>query len=63
MDIDIVTTVAHSVHNMPQICLKMQIPLINCIVNNALESATVPRHTRTSVHWRHTTVSDNIAAG
>jgi len=49
-DIDTVTVVTHSVHYMPQTCLKMPTPLMNFPVNNALVSATVPRHTRTSLH-------------
>jgi len=44
INIDIVTTVAHSVHYMPRTCLKMPMQLINCNVNNA----TVPHHTRTT---------------
>jgi len=43
IDIDTVTVVAHGVYYMPQTCLKMPMPLINCTVNNALVSATVPR--------------------
>jgi len=39
----------YSVHYMPQTCFKMPTPLICCTVINALVSATVPRHRRTSV--------------
>jgi len=42
IDIDTVMIVAQSIHYMPQTCLKMQMPLINCTVSNALVSATVP---------------------
>jgi len=50
IDIDTVTTVAHGVHYMLQTCLKIPKTLINCPVNIALVSGTVPRHTHTSVH-------------
>jgi len=41
-DIVTVMPVAHCVHYMLQTCLKMPMLLINCTVNNALVSATVP---------------------
>jgi len=62
-EIDTVTTVAHNVHYMPQTRLKMPMPLIDCTVNNVLVSTTVPRHARTSVHWRYTTMADKLVAG
>jgi len=37
-------------------------PLINCTVNDALVSATMPRHTCTSFHWYYTTMT-KIATG
>jgi len=47
---DTVTTVAHSVHYLPQTCLKIPTPLIKNAVNNLSVSATVPRRTGTSSH-------------
>jgi len=43
-DIDIITSVAHRVCYLPQTCLKMAMPFINCTVSNALVSATPCAH-------------------
>jgi len=53
IDIDTVTSVACIVSYMPQTCLEMPTPLINCTANNALVSATEPR----------TTTADKLSAG
>jgi len=49
-----VTTVAHSIQDANAT------HQLHCL--NALVSATVQRHTRTSVHWRYTAVADKLAA-
>jgi len=63
IDIDTVMTVAHLVHYMPQACLKIPMPLINCNVNNALVSDILPCQMRISVYSHYTTAADKPTAG